>query len=302
MNLRTGRGTWLAAGAVAGLLVGGGGIAVATTAATTSIVACVGADGVMRMVGELESGQAAAAGLAAPTPTATAPGAVCRTGERTVTWNVVGPEGPQGAQGPQGATGPQGPKGDTGPQGPQGATGPQGPKGDKGEPGAAYGKTYLENREIEQTDGTMYEVTRISNLPAGNYVIQASVVARHLYPVSFSVECSVSTPVGSTSARANQNGSGAPNATVTLAFPATAKLNASGPVILSCHALSTGAIDVVTTGKLLVTSVPEVTTGPGPTVTPSAPPTVTPSVTSTAMPTVTPTAPSTAGPTPTPSR
>jgi hypothetical protein len=47
----------------------------------------------------------------------------CGQGQRLVTWNQAGP---------------QGPKGDTGPQGPAGSTGPQGPKGDPGSPGAAH--------------------------------------------------------------------------------------------------------------------------------------------------------------------
>ena len=51
---------------------------------------------------------------------------VCKATEHKISWNQVGPRGPQG---PQGATGPQGPKGATGPQGPKGATGPQGPPG-----------------------------------------------------------------------------------------------------------------------------------------------------------------------------
>lgn len=41
----------------------------------------------------------------------------------------------KGNKGDQGATGPQGPQGATGPQGPQGATGPQGPQGPAGESG-----------------------------------------------------------------------------------------------------------------------------------------------------------------------
>ena len=42
---------------------------------------------------------------------------------------VVGAQGPQGAQGPKGDTGAQGPKGDTGATGAKGATGAQGPAG-----------------------------------------------------------------------------------------------------------------------------------------------------------------------------
>jgi hypothetical protein len=64
--------------------------------------------------------------------------------------DIVGPQGPVGAQGPQGNPGPQGPagtngsdgaEGPQGPAGPQGNPGPQGPKGDTGAqgiPGPAY--------------------------------------------------------------------------------------------------------------------------------------------------------------------
>ena len=59
--------------------------------------------------------------------------ASCPSGETLLTWNISGPQGPQGLQGiqgPQGVQGLQGPiglTGITGPVGPQGATGPQGP-------------------------------------------------------------------------------------------------------------------------------------------------------------------------------
>lgn len=52
--------------------------------------------------------------------------------ELPLSWNVVGPAGPKGANG---APGPPGPKGDTGPAGPKGETGPAGPKGDTGAAG-----------------------------------------------------------------------------------------------------------------------------------------------------------------------
>jgi hypothetical protein len=38
-----------------------------------------------------------------------AQGAVCRSPESLVTWNVVGPQGPPGPAGPAGALGPPGP-------------------------------------------------------------------------------------------------------------------------------------------------------------------------------------------------
>ena len=65
----------------------------------------------------------------------------CFARERTLTWSIAGPagpEGPVGAQGPAGADGatgsrgPSGPAGATGPAGDPGAIGPTGPQGDPG--------------------------------------------------------------------------------------------------------------------------------------------------------------------------
>jgi len=55
--------------------------------------------------------------------------ASCPKGDKRLTWNTVGPQGPAGPQGPQGQQGPQGP---AGPQGPQGTAGPQGSQGPAG--------------------------------------------------------------------------------------------------------------------------------------------------------------------------
>jgi collagen triple helix repeat protein len=66
--------------------------------------------------------------------------------ETAISWNQVGPQGPQGEQGPQG------PKGDTGPQGPrgeQGPAGPQGPQGVKGDPGISGYEVVKRTEEIE---------------------------------------------------------------------------------------------------------------------------------------------------------
>jgi hypothetical protein len=62
----------------------------------------------------------------------------CRTPERLVTWNTVGPQGPPGPAGPAGALGPsglQGPAGPAGAQGPSGLQGPVGPAGAQGPSG-----------------------------------------------------------------------------------------------------------------------------------------------------------------------
>lgn len=64
----------------------------------------------------------------------------CPKGQRKVSWNVVGPAGPQGVSGPGGADGARGRDGADGAAGPIGATGPQGavgPAGPAGSPGAS---------------------------------------------------------------------------------------------------------------------------------------------------------------------
>ena len=47
----------------------------------------------------------------APLRVATRPHAACPAGDRKLTWNTVGPQGPQGIPGPQGDQGPPGPAG-----------------------------------------------------------------------------------------------------------------------------------------------------------------------------------------------
>lgn len=62
-------------------------------------------------------------------------GPTCRNGGTLVSWNQLGPTGPQGETGPQGPQGAPGATGPTGPQGPEGPQGLQGPKGDIGPSG-----------------------------------------------------------------------------------------------------------------------------------------------------------------------
>jgi hypothetical protein len=51
----------------------------------------------------------------------------CKKNETPLTWNIIGPQGPQGEQGIQGPQGEPGPQGDPGPEGPQGPEGEPGP-------------------------------------------------------------------------------------------------------------------------------------------------------------------------------
>jgi len=56
----------------------------------------------------------------------------CPQGEKLISWNAKGPQGPAGPQGPTGDRGPTGADGPQGLRGPQGEQGPQGPAGTSG--------------------------------------------------------------------------------------------------------------------------------------------------------------------------
>jgi Collagen triple helix repeat (20 copies) len=115
--------------AVAVLVLGTAGAAVATTVVTNAFTdasgvfhACVTKVGTIRLID-----------TSLPT---SSPLQHCNAQlETEVVWNQVGPQGlpgPQGIQGPPGEGGPQGIQGETGAPG---AMGPQGPRGDQGPPG-----------------------------------------------------------------------------------------------------------------------------------------------------------------------
>jgi len=102
-------GRTLVGGAVASLLVAGGGIAFAAGGSNTIDGCYNNTNGTLRVLTSTASG--------------------CKPNETAIQWNQEGAPGVQGQQGDpgvQGETGPQGPQGETGPQGPQGETGPQG--------------------------------------------------------------------------------------------------------------------------------------------------------------------------------
>lgn len=93
----------------------------------------------------------------------------CRSGETRLTWNQVGPAGPQGEPGPPGAPGPQGAPGvagEPGPPGPPGEPGPQGPQGAPGPPGAglAPGAMIL-SQSAQPPEG--YRATGLQVQPVG---------------------------------------------------------------------------------------------------------------------------------------
>ena len=64
------------------------------------------------------------------------PSGTCRHNERSISWNVKGPTGPQGPAGSPGPTGPAGPAGPAGAAGTAGPAGPAGPAGAKGDAGS----------------------------------------------------------------------------------------------------------------------------------------------------------------------
>ncbi|MFI6457875.1 hypothetical protein ACIBF6_40745 [Streptosporangium amethystogenes] len=140
-----GRKRMLAVGVLAGVVVGGSGLAVATAASDSVLIqACVSSTGSVRII---------SGGTATPTPTSTdtaralaptstpAPGE-CRLGETLMFWNQVGPQGDTG------------PAGEAGPKGETGATGPAGSQGEPGVSGfeMVYASTMLAANEQRQID------------------------------------------------------------------------------------------------------------------------------------------------------
>ena len=79
----------------------------------------------------------------------------CRNGDTALTWNVQGPPGPAG---PMGAPGPTG------------ATGPAGPMG----PSDGFWKNDLRTFGTLFLDGNLSDLETLSQLPAGNYVLNAT--------------------------------------------------------------------------------------------------------------------------------
>jgi collagen triple helix repeat protein len=118
----------------------------------------------------------------------------CGQNETALTWNNVGPRGPQGlpgSQGPQGPAGPQGPEGATGPAGPQGPAGPegaQGPAGPSGDGGHAY-FTFVESIGGLESPGR--DILHL-NVPAGSYVINASIGAENVINSDEVITCHLS--------------------------------------------------------------------------------------------------------------
>jgi hypothetical protein len=114
----------------------------------------------------------------AVTPAKLAPSALHLFKARTGSRGVQGLAGKSGIAGTPGQPGPQGPQGPTGPAGATGATGPAGPRGPS---------------DLYSANGTL----DITDLPAGNYQLQAKLTYGGGTGTS-AVDCQlVSTPTGS---------------------------------------------------------------------------------------------------------
>jgi hypothetical protein len=92
--------------------------------------------------------------------------ATCPSGNTTLTWNQVGPRGPQGPAGPQGVAGAQGP------------AGPKGPTGSQGSAGISVGTSGLRGTAVPLNQAqTLKTVLTGAAVPTdGTYYINASVM------------------------------------------------------------------------------------------------------------------------------
>jgi hypothetical protein len=163
----------------------------------------------------------------------------CNQNETALTWNNVGPRGPQGLPGLQGAVGPagpQGPQGPTGPAGPQGPTGPQGiqgPAGSPGEGGHAYFTFVLGIGGLENDGRDILHL----DVPAGSYVINASIGAFNGVNSDQRVVCKLST--------GDQNGADLAqilDAAAYETFPLQDVLVTSAPATITLHCQGFGVI------------------------------------------------------------
>ncbi|HEX7103241.1 MAG TPA: hypothetical protein VF201_11405 [Nitrolancea sp.] len=101
---------------------------------------------------------------------------ICKSGDRLITWNEVGPTGPTGPTGATGETGATGATGQTGQTGATGATGQTGATGATGAQGAAgTSDTYFDQNFSGgiTISGSGADVASVS-VPAGNYLITFS--------------------------------------------------------------------------------------------------------------------------------
>ena len=98
----------------------------------------------------------------------------CKSAETQLDFSQTGPQGPAGPVGP---AGPAGPQGATGPAGPAGSAGPAGPQGPAGPSGTSVGFSAHagDGFGVIPVAGTTTIISKV--VPAGNYVLFATVHA-----------------------------------------------------------------------------------------------------------------------------
>jgi hypothetical protein len=117
----------------------------------------------------------------------------CKSNETSLTWNQTGPTGPTGLTGPQGIPGPAGPAGPAGPTGAAGPAGPIGPQGPTGPTGPAGGHGYFNYSGLTGFfNGPGLDVVSL-NLPAGTFVVSATLNLNNSDTDDQFVTCTLST-------------------------------------------------------------------------------------------------------------
>jgi hypothetical protein len=165
----------------------------------------------------------------------------CKTGDKRLSWNQVGPRGPKGA------TGAQGPKGTTGAAGPKGATGAQGPAGPQG-PSNGY-SSYTTGAAGIPNDNAAHIVASLT-VPAGSYMVIAKALISNSSLAQALDTCDLVPPGGSYNDGADIDESAASTdptknvaeETVSLVGPLT---TAGGTISLQCASVvnATSAYD-----------------------------------------------------------
>lgn len=134
--------------------------------------------------------------------------AKCPSGYTALSWNKAGPQGPAG---PQGAAGPQG---------------PAGPQGNSGLP-AGYANESIDGYTLTETANTTVVAT--PPLPAGSYIVNAT-VSLYSPTVPAGAQCAIIGTPG------NYSGANVPsnNGLATVAMTAGITLSAPGPITVQC--------------------------------------------------------------------
>lgn len=154
----------------------------------------------------------------------------CKRGDRKLSWNQHGLQGPQGPQGPQGATGDPGAKGDPGPQGTPGTNGTN---------GQGPGYAVFNNNGVEVSDYAYHTVATLTIPVAGPYALTAKVNPTSGAAAAHSVACELDASSDSDSSGAEVPPTGWPGATIALQL--VHQFTAGGTAVLRCDAVGADA-------------------------------------------------------------